>query len=206
MVDTLDDTRVETNPRLVELPSQKMAVVYTRGNPAKTIQVVLPVLYSAVYKLRNALAREGKDFAVGPLCARWPNAHLVSKDQWIGIWGLPVPADTVSLPQKQRQVKVEIETWTYGQVAQIFYVGPYSSEGPSVKRLHEFISHAGCEIAGPHEEVYLARPGAPVQRTIIRYVVCEHGTGTDLGPHHHHDLVVVHHGHEEIVEIDEIDN
>jgi len=38
-------------------------------------------------------------FKVGKLRARWPDAHLVPDDQWTGIWGLPVPEDTASLPK-----------------------------------------------------------------------------------------------------------
>jgi len=57
-----------------------------------------------------------------------------------------------------------LETWNYGTVAQILHVGPYSEEEPTVKRLHEFITENGYEIAGIHEEEYLTPPKAKVQK------------------------------------------
>jgi len=69
------------------------------------------------------------------------------------------------------EVEVKIETWQYGTVAQILHIGPYKDEGPTVERLHHFIKDSGYEIAGTHEEEYLASPKAKVQKTLIRYPV-----------------------------------
>ncbi|MBM2850090.1 MAG: hypothetical protein HW418_3032, partial [Anaerolineales bacterium] len=54
---------------------------------------------------------------------------------------------------------------------EILHIGPYSEEGPTIQRLHEFIAASGYEIAGVHEEEYLTTPKAKVQKTIIRYPV-----------------------------------
>jgi len=56
-------------------------------------------------------------------------------------------------------------------VAQILHIGPYGEEGPTVKKLHEFVSNKGYEIAGVHEEEYLTTPKAKVQKTLIRYSI-----------------------------------
>jgi len=56
-------------------------------------------------------------------------------------------------------------------VAQILHIGPYSEEGATVERLHKFIADSGYEIAGVHEEEYLTKPEAKVQKTIIRYPI-----------------------------------
>jgi hypothetical protein len=152
------------------MPLQKMAVIQTVGDPNDQADA-MSALYGSVYTLKFALKKAGHEFTVGALRARWPNAHLAPRDEWIGIWGIPVPADTDELPQKVPAVTVRLETWEYGTVAQILHLGPYSAEGPSIQRLHDFIGTSGYEIAGMHEEEYLTSPKAKVQKTLIRYPV-----------------------------------
>ena len=158
-------------PQIVEMPSQKMAVVYTEGDPNIVGAQVMPALYGSAYTLKYDLKKKGIDFKVGALRARWPDAHLVPKDQWTGIWGLPIPDDTSSLPEKVPGIEVKIEAWEYGTVAQVLHLGPWDAEGPTVERLHDFIAENGYDIAGIHEEEYLTTPKAKVQKTIIRYQV-----------------------------------
>ncbi|MBI2861735.1 MAG: GyrI-like domain-containing protein [Chloroflexi bacterium] len=158
-------------PQIVEMAAQKMAVVYTQGEPSTVAPQAFPALYGSVYTLKFDLKKKGVDFKIAPPRARWPNAHLAPKDQWIGIWGIPVPDDITSLPQKVPGTEVKIETWEYGTVAQILHIGPYDAETPTVERLHAFIAENGYEIAGTHEEEYLTTPKAKVQKTIIRYPI-----------------------------------
>jgi hypothetical protein len=160
-----------TDPKIIEMPAQKMAVVTTVGDPNVVAQQAIPALYGAAYTLKFALKKQGREFKVGALRARWPDIHPASKDQWVGIWGLPLPEDTTEVPQKVPGVEVKIETWEYGTVAQILHLGPYSEEPPTIQRLHEFIAANGYEIAGAHEEEYLTKPDAKVPKTLIRYPV-----------------------------------
>jgi len=160
-----------TQPEILEMESQKMAVVVTKGDPNKVAAKAMPALYGSVYKLKFELKKKGIDFEIGRLRARWPDAHLVPKDQWTGIWALPIPDEVAEIPQKTPEVEVKIETWQYGTVAQILHLGPYKDEGPSVERLHRFIKDSEYEIAGTHEEEYLTSPKAKVQKTLIRYPV-----------------------------------
>ena len=153
------------------MPSQKMAVVYVKGDPNEVMSDVMPALYGSVYTLKFELKKKGIEFKVTGLRARWPNAHLVPKDEWIGICGLPVPDETTSIFQKVPDVEVKIEQWDYGTVAQVLHIGSYSEEQPTVERLHKFIEGNGYEISGIHEEEYLTSPQAKVQKTIIRYPV-----------------------------------
>ncbi len=162
-----------TEPRIVKKPKQKMAVVVGKGDPNVVLPALMPALYGAAYTLKFDLKKAGKEtFKVGALFGRWPDAHLVPKDQWTGIYGLPIPSGTRKLPQKDPNVEVKIETWDYGGVvAEILHIGPYADEGPTIQRLHEFIQAQGYEIAGVHEEEYLTSPQAKVQKTLIRYPV-----------------------------------
>jgi len=165
-------TRKATDPVILEMPAQQMAVVTSTGDPNVVAAEAMPALYGAVYTLKFARKKHGLgEFKVGALRARWPNAHLVPKEQWLGIWALPIPEDVTELPQKVAGIEVKIETWAYGTVAQILHLGPFVEEGPTVTRLHAFIAESGYEIAGAHEEEYLTRPDAKNQKTIIRNAV-----------------------------------
>jgi hypothetical protein len=163
----------KTDPQIIEMPCRKMAVVTTHGEPGAEIERVMKALFGAAYTLKFARKKQDPalDFRVECPRARWPNAHEVPKDQWIGIWGLPVPDDVTELPQKEPGIEVMLDTWAYGTVAQALHLGPYLSEGPTVARLHEFIEEQGYELAGPHEEEYQTRPTAKVVKTVIRYEV-----------------------------------
>ena len=162
----------KTEPQSLEMPPQKMAVVNGKGAPDKVFPEFMPALYGSVYTLKFDLKKKGlPTFKVGGLRARYPDVHLVPKDEWTMIMGLPVPEDTTSLPQKVAGIEVKLETWDYGTVAQILHLGAYDEEQPTIERLHKFIEESGYEIAGSHEEEYLTSPGAKVVKTIIRYTV-----------------------------------
>ena len=159
-------------PQILEMPPQKMAVVYGKGTPDKVFAELMPALYGSVYTLKFDLKKKGlPTFKVSGLRARYPDAHLLPVEQWTHIIGLPIPEETTSLPQKVPGVEVKLETWQYGTVAQILHLGSYDQEQPTIERLHKFIEENGYEIAGAHEEEYLTTPDAKVPKTIIRYVV-----------------------------------
>ena len=160
------------DPKILEMPPQRMAVVTGKGTPGEVFSRLMPALYGSVYTLKFDLKKRGlPTFKVCGLRARYPDAHLVPKEEWTHIIGLPVPEDTPSLPQKIAGVDVKIETWPYGTVAQILHLGTYDQEGSTVERLLKFIEESGYLVAGDHEEEYLTSPDAKVPKTIIRYGV-----------------------------------
>ena len=69
---------------------------------------------------------------------------------------------------------VVLETFHEGLSAQIMHLGPYSEEGPTIRRLHEFIQEEGYSMRGRHHEIYLSDPrrSKPENiKTIIRQPV-----------------------------------
>ncbi len=162
----------KTDPQIIEMPPQKMAVVKGKGTPEKVITELMPALMGSVYTLKFDLKKKGlSTFKVSPPRARYPDAVGTPMDKWTIIMGVPVPGDTTSLPQKVAGVEVKLETWDYGTVAHILHFGSYDQEEANIKRLHKFIEESGYEITGMHEEEYLTRPDAKVPKTIIRYTV-----------------------------------
>jgi len=150
-------------------------VVYGKGAPQEVFPRLMPALYGSVYTLKFDLKKKGlPTFKVTGLCARYPDAEKVSKDKWSYAIGLPVPDDTITLPQKIAGTEIKLETWHYGTVAQILHIGAYTEENPTVKRLTEFIKEEGYQIIGVHEEEYLTAPDAKVAKTLIRYRVKKH--------------------------------
>ena len=161
-----------TEPQILEMPPQKMAVVHAKGAPDKVFTEFMPALYGSVYTLKFDLKKKGlPTFKVCGLRAHYPDAHLIPKEEWTIIVGLPIPEDTTSLPQKIPGTEVKIEQWQYGTVAQILHLGPYDQEYPTIERLQRFIEDSGYEIIGVHEEEYLTSPDAKVPKTIIRYQI-----------------------------------
>ena len=162
----------KTDPQILEMPSQKMAVVHAKDAPDQVFTEFMPALYGSAYTLKFDLKKKGlPTFKVSGLRARYPDVHLVPKEEWTIIVGLPIPEDTTSLPQKVPGIEVKIESWQYGTVAQILHLGPYDQEYATIERLHQFIKDNGYDVAGVHEEEYLTTPSAKVMKTIIRYPI-----------------------------------
>jgi hypothetical protein len=162
------------DPVIVDMSPQRVVVVESDGDPNEVGTTVVPALYGAVYQLKFALKREGRDFKVGALRARWPNAETTPKEHWHALWALPVPDDVESVEPKQPGVPLRVDTWRYGTIAQVVHHGAYAEEGRTIERLRAFVAENGFEVAGPHEEEYLTRPGAKDQRTVIRVPVRPH--------------------------------
>jgi hypothetical protein len=164
--------RLRTDPVILEMPPQKMAVVKAKGSPDKIFAKIFPALFGSVYTLKFDLRNKGlESFKMSAPRARYPNAQLYPKGEWLIIAGIPIPENTTSLPQKELGTEVRIETWEYGMVGQVLHIGPYDQETETVERLQQFITENGYEIAGPHEEEYRSKPDAKIIRTLIRYQV-----------------------------------
>jgi hypothetical protein len=169
--ETQKDVAPEQQPQIYNVPAQKMAVVYTTGDPTIAGAQAVPALYASVSALIPQLKEQGIDFQLQTVRARWPNMYSSPRNQWTGVWGLAIPDVVDSLPQKTPGIEVKIEVWDYGEVAQILHIGSYATEGPTIQRLMDFIDESGYEVAGSHEEIYLTPPNVPEQKTIILYPI-----------------------------------
>ena len=73
--------------------------------------------------------------------------------------------DVPSLPE------VRFESFDEGTSAQTLHIGPFSEEGPTVERVHEFIESRGYALRARHHEIYrsdLRRTDPERLRPIIR--------------------------------------
>jgi len=154
------------NPQIRKMPDrQKMLVVEKKGDPNVTAGMAFPTLFSTFFKLPGA--------RMAPPRARWLNTLTDPRDEWVGLYALPLPDSVDSLPSGAEGVKIDY--WEYGEVAEILHVGSYSEETPTIEKLIAFIAEQGYEIAGPHEEEYLrgpeSGPDSSQYMTIIRYQI-----------------------------------
>jgi len=144
-------------PQISSKADQKMLVVEVKGDPNYVGGKAFSTLFSAYYKLKD----NPKSFQIAPR-ARWPLSLDIPKDQWLGRYALPV-SETAKLPDDFKQsdpsMKVEIQNWKYGDIAEILHIGPYDKETPTIERLHNFIEGKGYRVIGEHEEEYLKGPG-----------------------------------------------
>ena len=75
--------KLKTDPIILEMPSQKMAVVQEKGHPDKVFAKIFPALFGSVYTLKFDLKKRGlESFKVSCPRARYPNAHLYPKGEW----------------------------------------------------------------------------------------------------------------------------
>jgi len=86
-------------PQILEMPPQKMAVVYAKGTPDKVFPELMPALYGSVYTLKFDLKKKGlPTFKVSdselailmPTLSLWTNGHILSVCLFLKI-PLPYP-------------------------------------------------------------------------------------------------------------------
>lgn len=162
-------------PRITRMPSATMLVVEATGDPTTVGAQAFGLLFQLYYGSPVTPKGPGQP---APR-ARWPGDFDTPRDEWLGIYAIPVPGEMSTLPDHTAPpgFTAKLSTWNYGDVAEVLHVGPYDREEPTIQRLREFIAAAGYVIDGPHEEEYIrgptmAGPGDPERYlTILRYEV-----------------------------------
>jgi effector-binding domain-containing protein len=170
-------------PALVTLPPQKVLVLEAQGAPGAAV----PATLEALKKTYAAL--DGVPLA-GPKVpaprTRWPKPSAPSSEEWVGLYALPVPDSVTAVPLPEAGApRPSLATWEYGEVAQILHVGPYDTEGESVKKLKDFIAAHGLEIAGPLEAEHLRGPPRAEPDgywTLLRFPVKERSAPRSRAP------------------------
>ena len=152
----LKDYEYLKEPKIRMMNNQKMITIEIKGDPNEVGKKEIRQLFKTFYKIKT------KGLKMSALRGRWPNSINTPKNEWIGIYGLPVPDSVNELPKQSGNAgfHTTLKVWEYGEVAEILHIGSYSDEPPTIQRLHKFIEENGYEwIAGEHEEEYLKGPG-----------------------------------------------
>jgi hypothetical protein len=187
--------KAAATPVLVELPPLSCLMIDGRGDPNTSPQFhqAMEALYGLSYTMKFASKKAGgPDWTVMGLEGLWWTGEGdgfrmgVRKDLWnwtmLIVQPEVVTAKTLAQTAKELAAKkdnpaiaqVRLERLKEGLCAQVLHVGPYSAEGPTIARLHEFIAAQGRRPRGKHHEIYLsdARRVPPERlKTILRQPV-----------------------------------
>lgn len=178
-------------PAVVDVPPLRYLMVDGEGDPntapayAEAIEALFSVAYTTKFMVKKG--PQAIDYGVMPLEGLWWSDDLSAfrtgaKDRWKwtamilqpdfvsdGLIGEAI--DEVRTKKQRPGVnRLRLDTLTEGRCAQILHVGPFSEEGPTIERLHAFIT-ARSTLRGQHHEIYLSdiRRAAPAKwKTIIR--------------------------------------
>jgi len=176
---------------IVEVPKMNFLMIDGSGDPnnSQEYKDALEALFSLSYTLKFVIKKmKGVDYSVMPLEGLWcvndmSKFSVENKDSWKWTSMIMQPEqvteDNVAkaleeLKKKKKLAalsKIRFESFHEGKSAQIMYIGPFSNEGPTIQKIHEFIRKHGSKLEGKHHEIYLSDPRrvAPEKmKTILR--------------------------------------
>lgn len=175
----------------VEVPPLRYLMIDGIGDPntspdyARAVEALFTVSYTARFALKKSPA--AIDYAVMPLEGLWWADDLAAftagdKANWRWTMMILQPsfvsdadiAAAIAAAVRKKNLpalaKLRLEEFHEGPCAQILHVGPFSEEGPTIAKLHDFIRARGS-LTGKHHEIYLSdvRRAAPAKwKTILR--------------------------------------
>lgn len=175
----------------VEVPALQFLMIDGQGDPntsreyAEAVEALFSVSYTAKFLLKRGPS--GVDYAVMPLEGLWWSddwASFVTTRRRDWKWTMMVVQPdfvdealiqtAIAAAQRKKALtalsKLRLERFTEGSCCQTLHVGPFTSEGATIARLHEVILAAGS-LRGKHHEIYLSdiRRAAPERwKTVIR--------------------------------------
>lgn len=176
----------------VEVPAMNFLMIDGEGDPNTSQQFkdAVEALFSLSYTIKFIIKKgpEVIDYGVMPLEGLWWADDMTafttgdkSKWKWTVMIMQPkyvtrpiIIAAAAALKKKKNPAalsKVRFEAFAEGTAAQTMHIGPFSEEGPTIKRVHDFIAACGCKRSGRHHEIYLSdvrRADPKKWKTVIR--------------------------------------
>jgi len=176
----------------VKVPKMNYLMLDGEGDPntSEEYQACVEALFAVSYAIKFMIKKGSLaiDYGVMPLEGLWwtDDMTTVSVDEksawkWTMMIMQPDFITREMVKKAVAQVKekkelfaidhVRFAAFKEGTCAQIMHIGPFSAEGPTIERLHQFITESGCKLAGKHHEIYMSdiRKAEPAKwRTIIR--------------------------------------
>ncbi len=186
-------------PSMVEVPEMNFLMIDGEGDPntSHEYQDAMEALFPVSYKVKFTSKNEkSQDYVVMPLEGLWwvdnmEDFTVEDKTGWK--WtvmirqpdfiGKRIIESAIKEVEEKKNPpslsKIRFEKFHEGRSAQIMHIGPYSEEGPTVKKLHNFIHEKGYVFDGSkpgqkHHEIYISdvRRTKPERlKTVIRQPV-----------------------------------
>ena len=179
----------------VKVPSMQFLMIDGIGSPGDAQEYLdaLAALYPVAFKIKFLSKAKGKDYVVPPLEGLWWADNMSDfvegkRDKWKWTMMIMQPNwiteemvnEAIKLIKKSKPEllegieKLRFEEYNEGNCAQIMHIGPYSEEGPTIKKIHKFIEKQNGKFEGhvqKHHEIYLSDPRKAKpenMKTIIR--------------------------------------
>lgn len=175
----------------VDVPAANYLMVDGEGDPntSQAYSDAIEALYAVSYAVKFMIKKGplAIDYSVMPLEGLWwadDMSHFTTEDKHDWKWTMMicqppvVTREIIDLAIAEVKKKknpnsisqIRLERFSEGKCAQILHVGPFSEEGPTIEKVHQFI-HSRSQLTGKHHEIYLSdiRKAAPSKwKTIIR--------------------------------------
>ncbi len=176
----------------IEVPRFNFWKINGQGDPNTSLayKEAVEALFSLSYALKFAVKKGplAVDYGVMPLEGLWWADDMeafvrASKDLWYWTAMIMQPefvtetlvAEVSETVSKKKDLpglsRIRFEAFEEGRAAQILHIGPFTEEGPTIKKVHDYIRSLGHTFRGKHHEIYLSdiRRAAPEKwKTIIR--------------------------------------
>lgn len=178
----------------VEVPKLKYLAIDGEGDPntSQEYQNSIEALMGVSYKTKFIMKKEhDQDYVVMPLegfwwaddmenfstddKSNWKWKSIVMQPDFIKEEHITQAIEETALKKDPPSLdKIEFIEIEEGLSAQILHIGPFSEEGPTVKRIHDAIQEKNYGFNGLHHEIYLSdirRANPEKLRIIIRQPV-----------------------------------
>lgn len=175
----------------VDVPTMNFLMIDGEGDPntspayADAVATLFTVSYTIKFMVKKGPS--AIDYSVMPLEGLWwvddmPKFTTEDKSNWKWTMMIMQPSfvtpeiiDSAIADVKMKKnpaalSKLRLETFSEGRCAQILHIGPFSEEGATIEKVHQFIDSRGNRT-GKHHEIYLSdiRKADPAKwKTIIR--------------------------------------
>jgi hypothetical protein len=167
---------------IVDVPEMQFLMIDGKGSPGDSQEYsdALTTLYGVAFKRKFISKGKGKDYVVPPLEGlwwadnmedftkgnrdKWKWTMMIMQPDWItqDIINGAIKATMDKKPEIKNSIsKLRLENYKEGKAAQIMHIGPYSEEGPTIEKIHNFIKSNSGNFDGhnlKHHEIYLSDP------------------------------------------------
>jgi hypothetical protein len=176
---------------VVDVPSMNFLMVDGEGDPntSQSFSDAVGALFAVSYTIKFMIKKGAIaiDYGVMPLEGLWWAYDMMKfsqddKSNWKWTIMIMQPSfvtreiieDAFAEVKKKKNPvslsKVRFESFSEGRCAQIMHIGPFSEEGPTILKVHQFIDSISHRT-GKHHEIYLSdiRKAHPSRwKTIVR--------------------------------------
>lgn len=176
----------------VDIPAMNYLMIDGKGDPntareyAEAVETLFAVAYAIKFAVKKSLLTI--DYGVMPLEGLWwadDMSQFATGDKSNWLWTMMIvqppfitqemaEATIAEVKKKKNPAaisRLRMEAFTEGKCAQALHIGPFSTEAPTIAKVHLFIESNGGKLHGKHHEIYLSdiRKAAPEKwKTIIR--------------------------------------